>query len=110
MPAPFSHFATTSDALAATTKKLQKQAILAEYLKSLDDLNLALAVRYSDARPFPITEDRTLGVSSAILIDAVLPMLPIAPQELRPLIQDIEQQLARSACRAIKSRHHDVCI
>ena len=86
MPAPLSTFVQTSDALAATTKKLIKQQLLADYLRPLDDADLLLAIRYSAGRAFAATDERVLGVSGAIVFDAVLPLLPIAPNDFGPLI------------------------
>ena len=86
MPATFVPFVQTSDAVAATTKKLQKQQILADYLRPLDDADLVLAIRYSAGQLFPAPDERVLGVSSAIVFDAALPLLFIAPNEFGPLI------------------------
>ena len=47
MSATLREFAAVNDAAAATTKKLQKQAILAEYFRTLDDEDLRLSVRYA---------------------------------------------------------------
>ena len=86
MSAPFSTFVLTSDAVAATTKKLQKQQLLADYLRPLDDADLPLAIRYSAGQLFPVTDERVLGVSGAIVFDAALALLPIAPNDFGPLI------------------------
>ena len=46
-PATLRQFAEVNDAAAATTKKLQKQAILANYFRTLDDDDLRRAVAIS---------------------------------------------------------------
>src|SRR5215212_3614501 len=51
-------FARVNDAAGATTKKLQKYAILGEYFRSLDDDDLRLAVRYCAGRAFGGTDER----------------------------------------------------
>ena len=50
MSASLREFAAVNDAAAATTKKLQKQAILAEYFRTLDDEDLRLAIRFAAGR------------------------------------------------------------
>ena len=76
MPAPLIDFAAANDAAAATTKKLAKTAILADYLRNLviDD-DLRRAVRYAAGRPFPATVERNLNVGGAAVGDVALPLL-----------------------------------
>ena len=76
-------FAKANDAAAATTKKLQKQSILAAYLREIDadDDDLRLAVRYASGRSFAATDERVLGASGAIVSDAVLAVLKVDPDE-----------------------------
>src|SRR5688572_13782727 len=75
-------FAKVNDAAAATTKKLQKQAILAAYLRAIEsDDDLRLAVRYASGRTFASTDERVLGASGAIVSDAVMPLLKVDPNE-----------------------------
>lgn len=61
------HFAETCDAIAATTKKLEKTAILANYLRSLPLSEAATAVVFLSGRPFPAYEEATLQVGGALL-------------------------------------------
>lgn len=65
-------FASVNDAAAATTKKLQKQALLAEYLRGLDERDLRLAIRYAGGRAFAATDERVLSVGSSLVSDVVL--------------------------------------
>jgi len=73
MSAPFATFAETADAVSATTKRLEKLAILAEYLSPLSDEDLAIACRFLSGLPFPFSDERTLNVgfsaASTVLID-----------------------------------------
>ncbi|MBC8106492.1 MAG: hypothetical protein H7Z14_07880, partial [Anaerolineae bacterium] len=78
-------FTIANDAAAATTKKLQKQKILADYFRLLNDEDLVLAVRYSSGRSFAATDERVLGVSGAIVSDAVLRLIKIDPREFHAL-------------------------
>ena len=66
-----SDFTVTANAIAATTKKSQKEAILAEYLRSLDDAALERAVVFFSGSPFARREQRVTGVGGATIGDAV---------------------------------------
>ena len=73
-------FARVNDAAAATTKKLQKYAILADYFRQLSDEDLRLAVRFAAGRTFAATDERVLAVGGAIVSDVVLDLLRIDPR------------------------------
>jgi DNA ligase-1 len=64
-------FSETCDAIAATTKKLEKTALVASYLKSLLQTNLldeaAIGAVFLSGRPFPTYEESTLQVGGALL-------------------------------------------
>jgi DNA ligase-1 len=80
-------FAAMNDRVAATTKKLQKQQILAEYFRALEDEeDLRLAVRYAGGRAFAATDERVLGASGAIVSDVLLTMLKLDPREYHELV------------------------
>ncbi len=81
MSATLREFAAVNDAAAATTKKLQKQAILAEYFRTLDDDDLRLAIRYAAGRAFAATDERVLNVGWSIVSEVVLGMLRLDPRE-----------------------------
>jgi DNA ligase 1 len=70
--APFAHWCAVAEAVAATTKKLTKSAILAEYLPTLSDDDLALACRFFAGAPFAAHDERVLQVGGAVIRDAVL--------------------------------------
>jgi DNA ligase N terminus. len=53
-------FAQTCDAIAATTKKLQKTTIVADYFKSCPADEAAISAVFLCGRPFPIWEETTL--------------------------------------------------
>jgi DNA ligase-1 len=75
----FSRFTEVNDAAGATTKKLVKQQILAEYFRELNDADLPLAVRFASGRAFPATDERVLNVGGAIVSDTLLSILQIDP-------------------------------
>src|SRR5246127_5157454 len=60
-------FAETADKIAATTKKLEKTALLAEYLKSEPVEDAAIAAVFFSGRPFPAWEETTLQVGGTLL-------------------------------------------
>ena len=60
-------FAQTCERIAATTKKLEKTAIVAEYLKSRPTEEAAIAAVFLSGRPFPVWEETTLQVGGRLL-------------------------------------------
>ena len=60
-------FAETAEKIAATTKKLEKAALLAEYLKSEPVEDAAVAAVFFSGRPFPAWEETTLQVGGTLL-------------------------------------------
>jgi DNA ligase-1 len=60
-------FATTCEAIAGTTKKLQKTALVADYLKSCSIDEAATAAVFLCGRPFPAWEETTLQVGGRSL-------------------------------------------
>lgn len=65
-----SDFCVTANAIARTTKKSEKERLLADYLVSLDDASLERAVVFFSGGPFPRRDQRTVGVGGALLSDA----------------------------------------
>jgi DNA ligase 1 len=64
-------FAKVCDRLAATAKKLEKRAIIADYLRSLSLEDAARAALYLAGTPFAETDRRTLNVGGSLLSRAV---------------------------------------
>jgi DNA ligase 1 len=60
-------FAETCEAIAATTKKLQKTAIVADYLSSCSVDEAAASATFLSGKPFPAWEETTLQVGGALL-------------------------------------------
>jgi len=59
--------AETGEAIAATTKKLQKTAIVADYLKSRTAEEAAVSAVFLSGRAFPAWEETTLQVGGSLL-------------------------------------------
>ncbi len=68
--ASFHRWAETADAVRATTKRLEKGAILVDYLRGLDDDALAIAARFFSGIPFPRHDARTTQVGPSLIFDA----------------------------------------
>ena len=65
-----SDFTVVANAIASTTKKNEKERLLADYLRSLDDASLERAVVFFSGSPFPRREERVTGVGGALISDA----------------------------------------
>jgi DNA ligase-1 len=77
-------FAVVADAVGATTKKLEKAALLGAYFAGLDDDDLALAARYFAGHVFPLYDARTTNVGGGMLRDAVSEVTGLEVENLRP--------------------------
>src|SRR6202790_5036588 len=60
-------FARTCDAIAATTRKLEKTALVAAYFRSAPLDEAGIAAIFLSGRPFPAYEEATLQVGGALL-------------------------------------------
>jgi DNA ligase-1 len=67
-----SDFCRTANAIAATTKKSEKERLLADYLVTLDDASLERAAVFFAGSPFPRKDQRTAGVGGAALTEALV--------------------------------------
>jgi DNA ligase-1 len=79
----FSDWVATADAVRATTKKLEKQAILGAYLAKLDDADVVVAARLFAGAPFPRKDERVLSVGWSALSDVLLDRSGKSAQEMR---------------------------
>lgn len=69
--ASFAGWCAVAERIAATTKKLEKAAILAEYLPQLPDADLQIACRFFAGAPFPARDERVLQIGGAVVRDAI---------------------------------------
>jgi DNA ligase 1 len=67
MASSFAAFAERCERLASTSRKLEKRALMAEYLGSLEDRDAARAALYFAGSPFAGTDGRQLNVGGALL-------------------------------------------
>jgi hypothetical protein len=66
-----SDFSVTANTVAATTKKSEKERILAAFLAGLDDASLERAAVFFSGSPFPRRDQRVVGVGGATIGEAV---------------------------------------
>jgi len=77
-------FAECAEAVAATTKKLQKAAILGAYLETLSDPDLTRAARYFAGHQFALADARTTNVGGSIISAALSEATGFSPDDLYP--------------------------
>lgn len=77
-------FAECADAVAATTKKLEKAALLGSYFETLSDPDLTRAARYFAGHQFASTDARTTNVGGSIISAALCEATGFSPEDLSP--------------------------
>ena len=106
--APFADLAVVADAVRATSKRLEKMALLGAYFAGLDDDDLARACRFLAGRPFPAHDERTLNVGGAAVVAVLCDLAGMPPEEYGALhvrTGDIGDVAARDlAARAGRAR------
>lgn len=75
-------FTQTCDAIAATTKKLEKTALVADYLRSLPPSDAATTAVFLSGGPFPAYQEATLQVGGALLWRTIAELSGKSEQEL----------------------------
>jgi DNA ligase 1 len=74
--------AQACESIAGTTKKLEKVAIVADYLKAAPPEEVAVAAVFLSGRPFPAWEETTLQVGGRLLWQAVEKLSGKSAEEL----------------------------
>ena len=77
-------FAECAEAVAATTKKLEKAAILGAYLQMLSDPDLTRAARYFAGHQFALSDARTTNVGGSIISAALSEATGFSLEDLYP--------------------------
>jgi len=67
----FAHWVAAADRIRATSKRLEKLAVLEAYLPTLDDAALPIAARFFSGIVFPRHDQRTTKVGGSILWSAL---------------------------------------
>src|ERR1044072_1029633 len=76
--------AECAEAVAATTKKLEKAAILGRYLETLSDPDLTRAARYFAGHQFALNDARTTNVGGSIISAALSEATGVSPEDRYP--------------------------
>ena len=77
-------FALTAERVAATTKKLEKAALLGAYFHTLPDADLVRAARYFAGYQFALNDARTTNVGTNLLRDVLSDVTGFDAENLRP--------------------------
>ncbi len=91
--------AETCERIAATTKKLEKTAIVADYLRSRELGDAAISAVFLSGRAFPAFDERTLQIGGALLWKLVV--------ELAARPKDSEESEKKQVPRGLKSARDD---
>lgn len=78
----FLRWTLAADAIRATTKHLEKLAVLQSYLPSLEDASLAIAAHFFSGIVFPRHDQRTTRVGESILWSALVELTGASEQAL----------------------------
>lgn len=82
--ASLQRFAEVAETIAATTKKLEKSALLGGYLADLGDSDLARAARYFAGHQFAQNDSRTTNVGGSIISTALSEATGFSIEDLLP--------------------------
>jgi DNA ligase-1 len=81
-------FGQTCAAIAAKAGKLEKIAILAQYLRELSDADLAPSARFFTGNPFPARDERSLGIGWRTIVDAARTAWDVGEGQLAPAYRE----------------------
>ncbi|MFN2498797.1 MAG: ATP-dependent DNA ligase [Pyrinomonadaceae bacterium] len=97
--------AKVAELVAATTKKLEKAALVGNYLKQLNDADLSRAARYFAGHQFPLNDARTTNVGGSIIANALSEATGFSLQELQPVYVRLGDA-GEAAFEAVKAAKH----
>jgi ATP-dependent DNA ligase len=80
-------FAQVCESIAATSKKNEKVGLVADYLRTTQVNESALAALYLCGRVFPRREERVLSIGFSILLRAVAKIADKDPADLAPVLR-----------------------
>ncbi len=79
----FVRFVETAEKIGATPKRLEKAALLGDYLSSLSDTDLLHAARYFAGYIFPLRDQRTTNIGGSALMNALITVTELEPTTLQ---------------------------
>jgi DNA ligase-1 len=83
---PFLFFCRAAEEIRATSKRLEKAAVIAKYFQDLGDDDLVLAARFFSGFVFSPREGRTVNVGGAALLHAIVAATGVEDDTLRARI------------------------
>jgi len=104
-PGFLQHLAEVAEQVAATTKKLEKVALVGDYLNLLDDRDLSRAARYFAGHQFASHDARTTNVGGAIINGALSEATGLTSEELQPIYVRLGDA-GEAAYEAVKAAKH----
>ncbi|HSS20712.1 MAG TPA: ATP-dependent DNA ligase [Pyrinomonadaceae bacterium] len=84
-PALLEQFAEVAEQVASTTKKLEKVALVGNYLRQVTDADLTRAARYFAGHQFAQNDARTTNVGGSIISSALSEATGLTQQQLAPI-------------------------
>jgi DNA ligase-1 len=107
---PFSKFADLCERLAATTKRLEKIAMLAEFLQALTEDELVAAARFVLGKVFPDYDPRTLDVSWKTLQKVRHKIKPQAHDQPLTILEvaNLFTRIAETSGKGSRQRIHEL--
>jgi DNA ligase-1 len=99
----FQAFAEIGEAIAATPAKLEKVRLLAEYLRTLEPAQLAIAAIFFTGKPFPQSDLRTIQAGWAVLHRALLAATKMGEAEFRRIASSYGDA-GKTALEALENR------
>lgn len=81
----FLRFCEAAERVGATTKRLEKAAVLKDYFETLSDEDLVLAARFFAGQAFSLRDQRTTNIGGAALYNAISAATAIDVEELKRL-------------------------
>ena len=97
--------ADVAEQVSATTKKLEKAALVGDFLKQLNDADLSRAARYFAGHQFPLNDSRTTNVGGSIISSALSEATGFTLQELQPIYVRLGDA-GEAAYEAVKAAGH----
>ena len=99
----FHAFASVGEAIAATPAKLEKVRLLAEYLRTLNPDQLAIATVYFTGKPFPQNDLRTVQAGWAVIHRALMSAAKLTEPEFRRIATS-HGDAGKTALEALEAR------
>src|SRR5213078_3256579 len=99
----FLHFANVGESIAATSAKLEKMRLLAEYLRALKSDQLSIVTTYLTGRAFPQSDLRTLLAGWAVIYRALVAATKISDAEFHRIAAS-HGDLGKTAFEVLEGR------